>query len=146
MCLASPFILRIPAFFPLTLPIEPRYSGWRGPSLLPGAERHPAPSPPFSPLLIIFSSPVREYIVTTARPGNGEEIGTPALLRACPGISKKVLAESLRTLEADGLLTRTVLPGKPAPVEYALSALGRGLLPLFDAMAAWGEAYRRAAE
>ena len=69
-----------------------------------------------------------------------------ALLRACPGISKKVLAESLRTLEADGLLTRTVLPGKPAPVEYALSALGRGLLPLFDAMAAWGEAYRRAAE
>ncbi len=52
----------------------------------------------------------------------------------------------LRALEADGLLTRTVLPGKPAPVEYALSALGRGLLPLFDAMAAWGEVYRRAAD
>ena len=67
-----------------------------------------------------------------------------ALHRALPGVSKKVLTESLRALETDGLLVRTVLPGKPAPVEYALSPLGQGLLPLFDAMAAWGEAYRRA--
>ncbi len=67
-----------------------------------------------------------------------------ALHRALPGVSKKVLTESLRALKTDGLLVRTVLPGKPAPVEYALSPLGQGLLPLFDAMAAWGEAYRRA--
>lgn len=69
-----------------------------------------------------------------------------ALARACPGISKKVLTASLRALEADGLIVRAVLPGKPPPVEYALSPLGRRLLPLFDAMAAWGEAYRQSCD
>ena len=65
--------------------------------------------------------------------------------RACPGIGKKVLTASLRALEADGLIVRAVLPGKPPPVEYALSPLGR-LLPLSDAMAAWGEAYRQSCD
>lgn len=67
------------------------------------------------------------------------------LLRALPGISKKVLTESLRGLEADGLITRTLHATTPPTVEYALSPLGRTLLPLFDSMAAWGETYRAAA-
>lgn len=57
-----------------------------------------------------------------------------------------MLTASLRALEADGLIVRAVLPGKPPPVEYALSPLGRRLLPLFDAMAAWGEAYRQSCD
>ena len=65
------------------------------------------------------------------------------LLRAVSGISKKSLTESLRALEADGLVTRREEPGRPPRVAYGLSSLGRTLLPLFDAMAAWGETYRR---
>ncbi len=65
------------------------------------------------------------------------------LLRAVVGISKKSLTESLRALEADGLVTRREEPGRPPRVAYGLSSLGRTLLPLFDAMAAWGETYRR---
>ena len=65
------------------------------------------------------------------------------LLRTVEGISKKSLTESLRALEADGLVTRRVEPGRPPRVAYGLSGLGRTLLPLFDAMAAWGETYRR---
>lgn len=65
------------------------------------------------------------------------------LLRALEGISKKVLTESLRALEADGVVARTAYPGKVPAVDYALTPLGRDLLPLFDAMAAWGETYRQ---
>ena len=65
------------------------------------------------------------------------------LLRAIEGISKKSLTESLRALEADGLVTRREESGRPPRVAYGLSSLGRTLLPLFDAMAAWGETYRR---
>ena len=65
------------------------------------------------------------------------------LLLAVEGISKKSLTESLRALEGDGLVRRRVEPGRPPRVAYGLSPLGRTLLPLFDAMAVWGETYRR---
>lgn len=58
------------------------------------------------------------------------------------GISQKVLTDSLRSMEADGLITRTVYPEVPPRVEYALSDLGRSLRPILDAMRAWGEDYR----
>lgn len=58
------------------------------------------------------------------------------------GISQKVLTDSLRSLEADGLVTRTVYPEVPPRVEYALSELGASLKPILDAMQAWGENYR----
>lgn len=67
------------------------------------------------------------------------------LFRALEGISKKVLVESLRALEADGVVVRTEHPGNVPTVDYAFTPLGRALLPIFDAMAAWGEAYRRTA-
>ena len=60
------------------------------------------------------------------------------------GISQKVLTDSLRSMEADGLVTRTVYPEVPPRVEYALSDLGRSLQPILDAMRAWGEQYRAA--
>ena len=58
------------------------------------------------------------------------------------GISQKVLTDSLRQLEADGLVTRTVYPEVPARVEYALSELGRSMEPILDALAAWGSEYK----
>lgn len=58
------------------------------------------------------------------------------------GISQKVLTDSLRSMEADGIITRTVYAEVPPRVEYALSDLGRSLEPILDAMKAWGENYK----
>ncbi len=59
------------------------------------------------------------------------------------GISQKVLTDSLRSMEADGLITRTVYPEVPSKVEYALSDLGQTLKPILDSMVEWGNAYKQ---
>lgn len=53
--------------------------------------------------------------------------GFNELDRAIEGISRRVLTRTLRTLEADGLVSRTVHPTSPPRVEYALTGLGRSL-------------------
>ena len=58
------------------------------------------------------------------------------------GISQKVLTDSLRSMEGDGLITRTVYPEVPPRVEYALSALGESMRPIMDAMEVWGNNYK----
>ncbi len=58
------------------------------------------------------------------------------------GISQKVLTDSLRSMEADGIITRTVYPEVPPRVEYALSELGESMRPILDSMKAWGEEYK----
>jgi DNA-binding HxlR family transcriptional regulator len=58
------------------------------------------------------------------------------------GISQKVLTDSLRSMEEDGLITRTVYPEVPPRVEYALSDLGMSLKPILDSMVAWGNSYK----
>ena len=64
------------------------------------------------------------------------------LQRSLEGISQKVLTESLRSMEKDGIVTRTVYPEVPPRVEYALSPLGESMRPILDAMQAWGEHYQ----
>ena len=64
------------------------------------------------------------------------------LQRDLDGISQKVLTDSLRSLEADGIITRTVYAEVPPRVEYALSPLGETMRPILDAMEAWGRAYK----
>ena len=59
------------------------------------------------------------------------------------GISQKVLTDSLRALEEDGIITRTVYPEVPPRVEYALSPLGKSMEPILDAMEQWGSAYQK---
>lgn len=58
------------------------------------------------------------------------------------GISQKVLTDSLRALESDGLVTRTVSAEVPPRVEYALSELGETMRPILDAMEQWGAGYK----
>ena len=58
------------------------------------------------------------------------------------GISQKVLTDSLRSMEADGIITRTVYPEVPPRVEYALSELGESMRPVMDAMEKWGINYK----
>lgn len=59
------------------------------------------------------------------------------------GISQKVLTDSLRTMEEDGIITRTIYPEVPPRVEYALSEMGESLRPILDAMMQWGTAYKK---
>ena len=58
------------------------------------------------------------------------------------GISQKVLTDSLRSMEEDGIITRTVYAEVPPRVEYALSELGESMRPIFIAMQEWGENYQ----
>ena len=64
------------------------------------------------------------------------------LQRNLEGISQKVLTDSLRSMEADGIVTRTVYPEVPPRVEYALSELGESMRPIIRAMEVWGMEYK----
>ena len=59
------------------------------------------------------------------------------------GISQKVLTDNLRSMEADGIIDRTVYAEVPPRVEYALNELGETLRPIIDAMETWGNEYKR---
>ena len=61
-------------------------------------------------------------------------------------VSQKVLTAQLRDMESNGLVTRTVYPEVPPRVEYSLTALGRSLKPILDAMWNWGESYKASVE
>ena len=58
------------------------------------------------------------------------------------GISQKVLTDSLRALEEDGIVIRTVYPEVPPRVEYALSELGDSMRSIISAMEQWGLEYQ----
>lgn len=60
-----------------------------------------------------------------------------ALRREIGDISQKMLAATLRNLERDGFVTRSVTPTTPPQVEYALTALGHDLLRPVSALAQW---------
>ncbi|MBE3638451.1 winged helix-turn-helix transcriptional regulator [Mangrovicoccus algicola] len=68
------------------------------------------------------------------------------LARLCPGISQKMLTQTLRALECDGLVTRTVYPVVPPRVEYRLTDLGLGLAKAFCGVWLWAEANRERIE
>ncbi|WP_414938945.1 winged helix-turn-helix transcriptional regulator [Amycolatopsis sp. cmx-11-51] len=61
------------------------------------------------------------------------------LSRRIAGVSQKMLTQTLRTLERDGLLTRTVTPCVPVRVDYELTELGRSLLRLVAGIKDWAE-------
>lgn len=64
-----------------------------------------------------------------------------ALQRAVPDISKRMLTQTLRDLESDGLIARAVFPTKPPSVEYSLTPLGRSLLEPLAGLVLWAEAH-----
>ena len=62
------------------------------------------------------------------------------------GISQKVLTDSLRSMEEDGIITRTVYPEVPPKVVYALSDLGESMRPIIKSMEEFGKEYKKAVE
>lgn len=62
-----------------------------------------------------------------------------ALRRQIEGISQKMLTQTLRSLEADGFVTRRVFPTVPVTVEYELTPLGRSLNSVLEHLREWAE-------
>jgi len=84
-------------------------------------------------LLILRNLMVRSWRVNVVR-------------RDLEGISQKVLTDSLRSMEEDGIVVRTVYAEVPPRVEYSLSELGESMKPILDAMEAWGTEYKNSME
>ncbi|MFD9636582.1 winged helix-turn-helix transcriptional regulator [Streptomyces violascens] len=63
------------------------------------------------------------------------------LNRIIAGVSQKMLTQTLRALERDGLLTRTVTPSVPVRVDYQLTPLGHSLLPVMASIKTWAECH-----
>ncbi|WP_040809568.1 winged helix-turn-helix transcriptional regulator [Nocardia concava] len=63
------------------------------------------------------------------------------LSRIMTGVSQKMLTQSLRSMERDGLVTRTVTASVPVRVDYELTPLGLTLLPVMQAIKSWAETY-----
>ena len=65
------------------------------------------------------------------------------LSRRIAGVSQKMLTQTLRRLERDGLLTRTITPAVPVRVDYQLTPLGQTILPVVAAIKRWSESHIR---
>jgi DNA-binding HxlR family transcriptional regulator len=68
-----------------------------------------------------------------------EKLRYGAFRKLMPDITERMLITQLKALEQDGLITRFAYPEVPPRVEYALSAKGKSLKKVLDAMSAWGE-------
>ena len=73
--------------------------------------------------------------------GQNEAVRFGALRRAVFGISEKMLIQSLKELEKDGLVNRKVYREVPPKVEYSLTEIGRSFVPVLNAMFEWGQSY-----
>jgi DNA-binding HxlR family transcriptional regulator len=93
--------------------------------------------------------PTRELLETLSDKWMGLVLGALAdtpkrhseLARRIAGVSQKMLTQTLRTLERDGLVTRSVTPTVPVRVDYELTPLGRTLLPVMMGIKDWAEAH-----
>ena len=97
------------------------------------------PACPVEPTLMLIGDKwkvliLRELVGGTKRFGQ--------LKNAIGGVSQKVLTAQLRDMEEKGLVSRKVYAQVPPRVEYSLTALGKSLKPILDAMWTWGENYK----
>ena len=76
-------------------------------------------------------------VIYTLNKAGKEKVRFKELQREIPDISQKMLTVTLRTLEDDGYVTRTVYPEVPPRVEYALTERTRSLLPHINALIEW---------
>jgi DNA-binding HxlR family transcriptional regulator len=69
-----------------------------------------------------------------------------ALKRMIGGVSQKMLSQTLKSLERDGLVSRKVIPTVPVTVEYSITPLGRTLHAAVDPLRIWAETHIAAIE
>lgn len=63
------------------------------------------------------------------------------LQKGLPGVNAKMLTKQLRELEEDRVISRTVYPEVPPRVDYAITDYGKTLIPILEALSAWGTHY-----
>lgn len=97
------------------------------------------PACPVETTLMLIGDKWKVLILRDLMPGT-KRFGE--LKKSLGSVSQKVLTDSLRSMETDGIVTRTVYPEVPPRVEYALSDLGESMRSIIKAMAAWGEEYK----
>jgi DNA-binding HxlR family transcriptional regulator len=79
--------------------------------------------------------------LTIAALHDGGTLRYSELSRKIAGVSQKMLTQTLRSLERDGLVTRTVTPSVPVTVEYTLTPLGASLQELMLGIKHWAETH-----
>lgn len=89
-------------------------------------------------VLTLFATKWTSMILHTLHARHGGQARTGILLRTLPGISKKMLTQTLREMEASGLLTRHVHGTVPPAVDYRLTPLGLRFVEPVEALYAWG--------
>ena len=97
------------------------------------------PDCPIRNILARISDKSTLLVLYTLDKAGGEPVRFKQLQRSIPDISQKMLTVTLRTLEEDGYVTRTVYREVPPRVEYALTDRARSLLPLVNALIAWAD-------
>ena len=108
---------------------------------MPVSEKAKLPPCPVETTLMLLSDKWKVLILRDL-----QRFGTmrfSALKRSIGSVSQKVLTANLRSMEADGLVSRKVYPEVPPRVEYALTEVGRSLKPVLDALWSWGEGYQK---
>lgn len=70
----------------------------------------------------------------------GQTLRYSELQKLIPQATPRMLSKQLRELEADEIIKRTLYPMVPPKTEYSLTPLGETLIPIVEAIAAWGEA------
>ncbi|WP_158809793.1 helix-turn-helix domain-containing protein [Beijerinckia sp. L45] len=89
-------------------------------------------------VLELFSVKWTSMVLHALHALHGGTCRTGELQRSLPGISKKMLTQSLREMERDGLVTRRVYDVVPPKVEYSLTPLGRIFIEPIEMLYAWG--------
>ena len=97
------------------------------------------PACPVETTLMLIGDKWKVLILRDLMPGT-KRIGE--LKKSIGSDSQKVLPAQLRDMEANGLVSRKVDAEVPPRVEYSLTALGKSLKPILDAMWTWGENYK----
>lgn len=119
----SPFASAVPVPHPADLPGEFVYDAAR-------------PHCPARELLDQISTKWANLTLIALAPGPRRY---SQITRFMPGASKKMITQTLRMLERNGMVTRSITPAVPVRVDYELTALGRSLLPLVWAIKVWSE-------
>ena len=101
--------------------------------------QRPLPICPVETTLMLIGDKWKVLILRDLMPGT-KRFGE--LQRSIGSVSQKVLTAQLRDMEEQGLVHRQVYAEVPPRVEYSLTAFGRSLKPVLDAMFAWGTQYQ----
>ncbi|MCB1384826.1 MAG: helix-turn-helix transcriptional regulator [Nitratireductor sp.] len=106
-------------------------------SQAPGHQIDAEADPVCSTISDLFARIGDKWTIQTIRALGGGPMRFNALRRTVGKISQKMMSETLRRLERDGFVTRTVTPSMPPQVEYALTDLGHDLQRPICALASW---------